>query len=207
MNTIRSKQCQDQKGHGCRKILQLNKYFSKPDQKHGVTSLCKKCYKAQYPTPYDPAKHRDPMRLSARKWRDGNREHYSTYQREYQRARYADPLHRKNQLDRHRMITSVHSHLAETNTYKNTYIKFELLTGCTIQEFIEYAEEIYLKRYGNKLDWDCWSQKVAQNQRLEVDHVINLKEFDTLDEDEHANAWHYTNLEIVSWFDNHRAGK
>lgn len=203
-NNIRVKRCKDSRDHGCDRILSVTKFFPKADMSTGLSSLCRACYYKTYPNKYDGKIHRDPMRSKLRKWREKNRANYTEYMRQYQLQRMLDPMHRLNQASRSRFLTTLKKFVTGKKMYNSSFVKFEALVGCELYRFVEYASEKYKKRYGRDIDFTKWTTDVDQSERIEIDHIQALRAFDTLDLDQQKQAWYFTNLEFVSFYDNRR---
>tara|TARA_B100000161_G_C33415149_1_gene352900 strand:+ start:43 stop:729 length:687 start_codon:yes stop_codon:yes gene_type:complete len=132
-----------------------------------------------------------------REKRKQNKEYHVKYRKEhleesriYARKRYANDIQFKlKRRIRSRLYDALSGRIKSGSAVSDL--------GCTIQELKIHLEN----QFEEGMTWDNW-----KHDGWHIDHIKPLSSFDLTDREQFLEAWHYTNLQPLWWWQNTSKG-
>lgn len=136
------------------------------------------------------AQNKEREKENYKRWFEENREHRNAYKRAHHHAQKSNPDYRLK-----RALRSRFSKLFNEGR-KTKSVTIYIYIGCSVEELKLYLQS----KFASNMNWD------NHGALWHIDHIIPLKKFNHLDEEQIYKAWHYTNLQPLYSIDNLRKG-
>lgn len=197
----------------CKTEQELYNFYNCETCSDNYKSACKVCYKELYfDTQKDNRfKNKERLTILNKKWREDNKDYLKQERKNYYNKNKKQVIKKNSEYVINRLkIDPIYKLIHSIRTLiRNSFKrgckkhfkkeqKSESILGCTIQEFMEHLQSLFIDRmtlenHGNCAE--CWH----------IDHKIPISSAKT--EEEIIKLNHYTNLQPLWRFDNLSKGK